>query len=337
MAQLISNYMFESCLVLAFVLTGFARALAIRFKVFDVPNERSSHSRIVPRGGGIAIVATVFVAMGIVLSDRLGGAGDHWMMVGLGGLLVAAAGLTDDIRSLSASKRAAVHFVASVLLVWAACPPAIAPAGWFGFLGLVVLSAWFINLYNFMDGTDGLSSSVGAITAFGVFAFFASVQSTDANLLSRSLCGACTGFLIWNVPPARIFMGDVGSGFLGYAFAALMMLVAREAPGALLTVPILLSTFIADTGVTLARRFLRGEKWYEAHRSHAYQKLAQSYGHRKVMISYSGVTLLYLIPLAWAASRVDPLWSWGFLAAAWTPLVICAVFLGAGVEEAQRA
>lgn len=334
MPKLLSDYLFESCLVLAFLLTGLARLLAIKFKVFDVPNARSSHTQIVPRGGGLGIVATVFIALGIVVSSPSEGLGSEWLKVGLGGLLVAAAGFIDDVRSLSAAKRALVHIVSSGLLVWAVFPPSSMAFGWFAFAGLVVLAAWFINLYNFMDGTDGLAGSVGAFVSFSVFALFAA-QGTDGSFLAKALCGSCVGFLIWNVPPARIFMGDVGSGFLGYAFAGLALILARELPHAFVVVPILLGAFIADTGVTLARRVLRGDKWYEAHRSHAYQRLARRYNHRMVMLTYSGVTLLFLAPMAWIASRASQGTSLMVLAAAWLPLILAAALLGAGQEERQ--
>jgi Fuc2NAc and GlcNAc transferase len=326
-----------AALLLSTFLTGFIRKLAVTRGLLDVPNARSSHASPTPRGGGLAIAVTVLSAV-VVL--RLFGLIPGTLVTALlvGGSSVAAIGLLDDYRHISAAARLAVHFLAAACCAWSfgLLPPFdFGVATWTpGLAGTaigVVFVVWFLNLFNFMDGIDGIASveaiSVAAIAA-GLLALSGGNPSTVRLLMM--LAAAVAGFLIWNWPPARIFMGDVGSGFLGFALAAIAWstMAAHElSPWVWL---ILVGTFFADATVTLVRRWRRGERLHLAHRSHAYQRLTRRFGsHQVVTLGVLGVNLIWLAPLAWIAV-VRPSLGAALTLAAWLPLMVFAWLCGAG-------
>lgn len=283
---------------LGVLLTALVRRYALHAGVLDVPNARSSHTQVTPRGGGLSI-AVLFLA-GVALLTWSGEV-DWRPGVALlgGGLLIAAVGWGDDRHPLPVVVRAAAHLVAAAwALAWLGGLPSVSigwgrlplgPLGWvLGVLGI----AWMTNLYNFMDGVDGLAGgeavSVGALA--GLLELAAGFPGLAA--LSWLLASASAGFLWWNWPPARIFMGDVSSGLLGFAFAVLG--VASERAGAipLFVWLILLGVFVVDATVTLLRRVARGEPWHEAHRTHAYQLAVQAgFSHRRVTLTVLGLNL----------------------------------------------
>lgn len=259
------------------VLTGAVRRYALARSILDRPNERSLHDTPVPRGGGVAIVTTF--AAGLALLAALGAVPRNVAIALAGGLAVALVGWLDDRSGgVPAPIRLAVHVAAvswclywigglhSVWLGSVRVEPGIPGAA----LALVGM-AWWINLYNFMDGIDGLAGG----QALSVCVLAALLMGGTGALLQPALllAGAAAGFLWWNWTPARVFMGDAGSGFLGFCFAAFAL--ASEAAGSLpLVLWILLSgVFLFDSTVTLLRRMWRGETWYAPHRTHAYQRL----------------------------------------------------------------
>ncbi|MBN1283945.1 MAG: glycosyltransferase family 4 protein [Anaerolineae bacterium] len=319
----------------AAVFTGLVRRYALRRNLLDIPNARSSHTTPTPRGGGLGIVAAFLPALALLGAQGLLDARTAAALAG--GLPVAGIGYYDDHRGASPLLRIAVHFAASIWAVAAlgGMPPLDLGFGvWqWGLLGDaagVVGLVWLINLYNFMDGIDGLE---GSETVFAGAAAGLTLMSGGAHGLAWSawlLAGACAGFLLWNWPPARIFMGDVGSGFLGFALG--VFAIAGAGQGALAFWPwlILLGVFIVDTTITLARRVLRGERWYQAHRSHAYQHATQQWNsHLKVTLGIMALNLVWLLPLAWAAAQ----WPGAALVitiAAWVPLVYLALHFNAG-------
>jgi Fuc2NAc and GlcNAc transferase len=277
------------------ILTGLVRAYAVRSALLDVPNERSLHGAPTPRGGGVAIVlVTIAGLVGLVVA-RVIPAPVGWIL-GLGGALVAVVGWLDDRRGVSAPLRAAVHTLAGAWAVgWIWGEPTIGAI--LGALGIV----WAVNLYNFMDGIDGLAAgeavSVGAIGG----ALLLAAGDTTLAMVALLVAAAAAGFLAWNWAPARIFMGDVGSGFLGYTFGALALLSHRAGAVPLALWLLLLGVFLFDATVTLLRRMARGERWYQAHRLHAYQRLVQA------GLSHAWVARLVLLvnlvlgALAWVA------------------------------------
>jgi Fuc2NAc and GlcNAc transferase len=329
-------------LVVSAVVTGMVRRFALSHGVMDIPNERSSHTIATPRGGGLSIVLTctttlvVFAALGTVQSRLV------IALVGGGGI-VAAIGFLDDRRPMRTALRLAVHIAAAAWAVaWLGGLPAIRVGnlvfswGWFGYVLGVFGIVWTLNLFNFMDGIDGIAASEAVFVGGGTVLLSLQSVSTDVTAVACIFCAASAGFLIWNWPPAKIFMGDVGSGYLGYIIAVLAMAATRDNPVAVWVWLILGGAFFVDATVTLARRSLRGERLHEAHRSHAYQWLARRWGsHRRVTLSVLAVNVFWLLPAAWLATRHPQVAVWS-LAGAFAPLIVLAIAVGAGVREQAR-
>jgi Fuc2NAc and GlcNAc transferase len=330
-----------ACLTLAVGLTGSVRRHALRAGVMDIPNARSSHSQPTPRGGGIAIVVTVCVAaLGLWLVGGSLPAPLVAALVGAGGL-VAAVGYLDDRSGLSATVRFGTHLAAAVLALLLLGPAAVAASVLPGlpdsvsWVVAVLTLVWALNLFNFMDGIDGIAASEAAfVSGAAAFLIDSSLASGGVVTVLAALSAACLGFLVWNWAPARIFMGDVGSGFLGFAIALLAIAAVVEGSLSLWTWLILTSLFVADATVTLLRRVLRGERWYAAHRSHAYQHLTRRWrSHRRVTLLFALVNVLVILPLAvWSVSepRSAP------VIAAVTLLVVSGLALLAGAGRTER-
>ena len=278
----------------------FARDFALRRALLDRPNERSLHTTPVPRLGGVAIVLACYGVLLLALRER---AAEHalWPWL-LAALPVAALGLLDDLRPLPAGLRlliqlgVAVGFCATLELpTKLAITPALnvsMPALVVAIAGSVFLVA-LLNIYNFMDGMDGLAATqaIGAAMAFATCAIASGHE--DLALLSLALLGASAGFFVHNAPPAKLFMGDVGSTFLGFSFAAMTLLgVARPTqPLALSPALFALAPFLLDGSFTLLRRALRGEKIWQAHRTHLYQRaVASGLQHHDVLVRYAAWT-----------------------------------------------
>jgi len=322
------------------VMTGFVRKLALSHGVIDVPNERSSHHAPTPRGGGISIVATFTVALAVLTwlgLVRL----DLFAAVGGGGLAVAIVGFIDDRKTLSVRVRLAVHLAAAVwALGWlGGLPPLLIgdrliASGAFGYVLAILGIVWVLNLFNFMDGIDGLAACEAIFIAWGA----AALTLTAAPVLGVCAVAwvfgaACCGFAGWNWPPARIFMGDVGSGYLGYVLAVLALAAGRENPVAIPVWLILGGVFLVDATTTLIRRLARGERIQAAHRSHAYQWLARRWNsHRRITLAVAFVNLLWVFPCARFAT-LHPHSSVGALCVALVPLAVVAFAAGAGRAE----
>jgi UDP-GlcNAc:undecaprenyl-phosphate GlcNAc-1-phosphate transferase len=284
--------------------------------LIDVPNDRSSHIQPTPRGGGIGIVIAWLCAF-VVLFLVSGQAGTDAPLLGLaiGAWLAAAGGLADDIRPQPFVAKFAVQIAASLIATTSGLvlrvidipfigPVELGPLAWpLTWLWLVGMT----NAYNFMDGLDGLAGATGLVTA--LFLTIAAIVLGDAPvaIIALSLFAGCAGFLVWNRPPARIFMGDVGSQFLGFLFAGLALaLSVDDSTGTLiLLVPLLLMHFLFDTIVTAFRRWRNGERVTAAHRSHFYQRLNQSgWSHARVtsllaaMATLQGIGALWMLALA---------------------------------------
>lgn len=250
--------------------TAAARRYALRRRILDIPNERSSHVRDTPRGGGIVIAVYGAVAPLLLASRGVLPAGIA-VTLAASGALVGGIGWIDDVRCLSARSRLTLHLVACGMILWVAWP-----AGLGLILAPVVLlaMAWVLNLYNFMDGIDGIAGLQAVITA-GFMGLMLRNEAPGLALFLLGLSAVCAGFLIWNWAPARIFMGDVGSGYLGFAFAgaALLGQALGAVPAYLLLFPLI--PFVLDATITLILRIARRERIHEAHRSHLYQRLVQ--------------------------------------------------------------
>jgi Fuc2NAc and GlcNAc transferase len=322
------------------VLTLAVRRFALSRGLLDVPNERSSHVVPTPRGGGVAIALTA--TTGFALLAALHGLDFDLFAALAGGVGVAAVGFLDDRRALPATGRLAAHLAAALwALAWLGGLPPLRIGDQLvvlGGLGTVIGAlgiVWVLNLFNFMDGIDGLAASEATFIAWTGAALTSAGSVGNGAAAAAAIFGAsCLGFLRWNWPPARIFMGDVGSGFAGYVIAVLALGTARQNTIGLWTWLILGGAFFVDATVTLVRRLLRGERVYEAHRSHAYQWLARRWGsHGAVTVAVLTVNMLWLLPCAVLADRF-PGYAAMLVLVALAPLVLLAIIAGAGRREA---
>lgn len=331
---------------LSLLLTGGLRRYALARSLIDIPNERSSHSVPTPRGGGVAIVLSFLLALPLLAVMDL----VSWRLVCalLGaGAGIAVLGFLDDHGHIAARWRLLGHFIgAAWALAWLGGLPPLTifdytlDLGWMGHGLAAVYLVWVLNLYNFMDGINGIASieaicvCIGGALLLGTLAMTGS-DSLEGIWLLLLLACAVSGFLFWNLPPARIFMGDAGSGFLGIVLGILSLQAAWVAPQLLWSWMILLGVFIVDATFTLLRRLLRGAKVYEAHRSHAYQYAARQFGrHMPVTLAVGAINLFWLLPLAlWVGvGGVDG--ALGVLIA-YLPLLLLAIKFRAGEQEQQ--
>lgn len=300
--QLSTSILAALCLGAFFValaLTVLARRYALWRQLVDAPGERRSHVVATPRGGGIAIVAVVLPAMVWLGTD--GVTQPVFLLGALGLLLVAGIGWVDDHRPLSPWSRLLVHLLSAMLLaagvLWAE-----QPAWWAAVVFLLALG--LVNVWNFMDGIDGIAASQAALVA-GALALLGLMGGGVA--LACMFVAACLGFLPLNFPRARIFMGDVGSGALGYAVACLFALVPRPDPVVSLLLLLPLSAFLIDAALTLLSRIIRGERWWTPHVQHMYQRWVQAgHAHAIVTCAYAAWTLLSILVAARLAGASQP-------------------------------
>lgn len=264
------------------IATVWARAHGRRRGLMDLPGERRSHDLPTPRGGGIGIALAGLCTCGwLAWTD-----GSGWIWTGVGLAIVAGTGWWDDHRPLPAWPRLLAHAVAGACLAAGAWQlGGSLAAATAAFLLVPVL----VNVWNFIDGIDGLAASQALLAALA----FAGLMDGAGGLLAPALAAACCGFLPFNLPKARIFLGDVGSGTLGYLLAALVAIgLSGRPPGwwPILLLPV--GACLVDAGLTLARRVVGGEPWWQPHVQHLYQRLARRYGHVRVTLAYAGWTAL---------------------------------------------
>ncbi|MCD8350172.1 MAG: glycosyltransferase family 4 protein [Planctomycetaceae bacterium] len=304
-------------LVATLTVTGLIRRYTVQRNILDIPNDRSSHFVPTPRGGGAGFV--VITIWGAFVLYAMGDA-PREMVASFtgGGALVALVGWLDDKGGLRRRYRFAAHLLAAAWAVSLLTPPEAIPyipylphipgfAIVFFFLALV----WMINSYNFMDGIDGLAGWQGMTVCFvGGYLFL--VPPAPALMTAA----AVLGFLVWNWPKARIFMGAVGSGFLGFVIGV-SWLATSDTPAGFWGWPVLMAVFFVDATCTLILRIYRGENWRDSHRSHAYQIVAQRWGHTRVTLAVIVINIVWLTPWATMIS-LYPTW------AAWTAIVAYA-------------
>jgi UDP-N-acetylmuramyl pentapeptide phosphotransferase/UDP-N-acetylglucosamine-1-phosphate transferase len=297
--------------------TWVARRYAMHRELLDQPGERRSHDVATPRGGGIAIVVSLLLATLWLIAHEPA----HAPMLGAfaaGLSLVAGIGWLDDHRPLSPWPRLAVQGIAALLLAWSVHQQGGGlPAAAIAFLAAMIL----VNVWNFMDGIDGLAVTQALLVALG---FGLLAGSGAVSWLSLALVAACLGFLPYNLPKARIFLGDVGSGALGYALATLgsWLLLRDDGSGAsalLLLLPV--SAFLIDASLTLAARMIAGQRWWLPHTEHAYQHwVRRIHAHGRVTLAYGAWTFLATVCML-AMGKADP----GFI----IPMLAAVFVLGA--------
>ncbi|EKT4485413.1 glycosyltransferase family 4 protein [Pseudomonas putida] len=320
-------------------MTAVLRRYALSRSLLDIPNARSSHTLPTPRGGGLSFVVAMLVALlGLAWAGSIAPV-QLVSLLGAGGL-VALIGFMDDHGHIAARWRLLGHFAAAGWgLAWlGGMPPltvfglALGPVWLSSIIGVLYL-VWLLNLYNFMDGIDGLASIEAICICLGGALLYWVSGHAQAAWLPLLLAASVAGFLCWNFPPARIFMGDAGSGFLGIVLGLLALMAGSVNPLLFWGWLILLGVFVVDATFTLGRRLLRGEKVYEAHRSHAYQYASRRHGsHRPVSLAVAAINLAWLLPIALAVVLFKVDGATGTLVA-YMPLIVLAVTYHAGKKE----
>lgn len=326
--------------LLAFVLTGALRRYALARSIIDVPNARSSHSVPTPRGGGVAIVLC-FIGAIPLLASGFGLAPDSAIALAGAGILVALIGFLDDHGHIAARWRLLAHFSAAAwALYWLGGSPPLALPGMqieTGALGTTLAAVylvWVLNLYNFMDGIDGIASVEAICVCIGGAVLYWQGGAAAAAIVPLALGASVAGFLVWNFPPARIFMGDAGSGFLGITLGLLSLQAGWVEPDLFWAWLVLLGVFVVDATFTLLRRLLNGEKVHEAHRSHAYQYASRRYGrHLPVTLAVLAINIIWLLPIALIVGSGNIEGIYGLLLA-YAPLIVLAASFQAGRREA---
>lgn len=327
----------------SFLLTAALRRYALAGGMMDVPNVRSSHSLPTPRGGGVAIVITFLFSLGIL----------HWadwidtaFLIGAfgAGAIVAVIGFMDDHGHIAARWRLLGHFVAGGWGVfWLGGLPELEVVGrvlhldWLGGVLALFYLVWMLNLYNFMDGIDGIASVEAVCACLGA-CILCVVSGHEALIWAPLLMvAAVAGFLIWNFPPAKIFMGDAGSGFLGIMLGMLSLQAGSVDSRLFWGWIILLGVFIVDATFTLLRRLARRDKVYEAHRSHAYQYASRQYGrHLPVTLTVLLINVFWLLPVAFCVVYFGLDGALG-VTIAYIPLLLMAIRYHAGELEQNNA
>jgi UDP-N-acetylmuramyl pentapeptide phosphotransferase/UDP-N-acetylglucosamine-1-phosphate transferase len=296
---------------------------AERRHFFDIPNERSSHARPTPRGGGLVIVILTTIGLAVAWFKYPVGTPAVLAAYLVGVWLIAGVSWLDDLRSLPNRVRFVAHSLGAVLVVlgvghWGVVDLPLLGAVSLGWLGLIITFLWIVgltNAYNFMDGIDGIAGGQAVVAGLGWAVLGCLTDQPLIGLMGLLLAASSLGFLGHNWPPARIFMGDVGSAFLGFTFAALAVAAAQRDARLALAGILLVWPFVFDATFTFLRRLSKREDVFAAHRSHLYQRLVIS------GCSHKAVSLLY-IGLAAAG---------GFLAIAWSQAILgsgLAIFLG---------
>ena len=325
-------------LVASLLLTTLCIILARRRHWLDLPNSRSSHAVPTPKSGGVGFVL-VFTAATCYAYARGYLSGTELFAL-LAVFPVALLGLLDDFHNLPIAVRIPTQMLCALLILWLLGGlPALPLFGvnldfaWAGYLIGVMGLVWLINLYNFMDGIDGLAGLEACFACLAV-AFFAWRQGQPEHVfLLLALVSTLLGFLILNLPRASIFMGDAGSNYLGLMLGTLGLITVASGLMNIWSWAILLGVFIVDSTLTLLTRYQRGERWFHAHRDHAYQHAAEASGsHGKVDLGLMLLNLLWLFPLSWVTLTYP---DYGLLSTiiAYIPLIVLGKFYKAGVRE----
>ena len=319
-----------------------------RFGLLDTPVARSAHVAPKPLGGGAALAAPYFLC---VIWFVASAAISESALAYLGCLFIVVLGFSDDRWQLSSKVRLPVQFIVSLAAVRAIGVDSVD----FGFFSLsepftlsllAVLSlVWLCNLTNFMDGIDGIAASQLLVTSLSCVVLLVGLDAAAGEsgehdvvlTLSVVLAASAAGFLLWNWSPASLFMGDAGSGFIGFALGLLALESLVTQRMSVWSWVLLLGVFIADTAVTLLVRIIRGERWYEGHSQHAYQILSRRLNsHPRVVGGVILINICWLLPLAWVAG-ILPHYGVLFATIGLAPLLLGCYRLGAGRADLGEA
>lgn len=328
--------MFPIVFILTMVFTGIIKKYALAKHMLDMPNFRSSHKVPTPRGGGLAFVVVFLSSLVYLIHiNAINFRGGYWLLTSL--FLVSGIGLYDDLMKLKVHRRFIGQVFASFIAI---CAIGFFPdidiysftlkSGYIVTAIAIIYLVWLLNLYNFMDGIDSLASLEAISVCLGISIIYWLDGHLSLMIVPLILAMAISGFLYWNIPPARIFMGDVGSGFLGFIFGILSLQAWVIDSSFFWSYLILLGVFIVDATVTLIYRVLQREKIYLAHCSHAYQHAARLF--KSHLLVARGALVLNIIWLWPIAILVGLKYIDGFfgLVIAYIPLVVLAIQFNAG-------
>lgn len=323
----------------SFAIANLIRRNGDRLSLVQVPNHRSSHVKPTVSGGGLGIAVAGTAGSALLLA----GAPSGLLTVTLVSAIGATMGFLDDRLDLPARYRIVAHFILVGVLLFALGPlpaPELIPGVPIVpiiIAILLVLGVWWINLFNFMDGIDGIAAMeavfvLGAATSFILWAS-PGTETWGPVPTMIVVCAACLGFLLLNWPPAQIFMGDAGSNYLAFVILGVSLISIAAGTMTYAVWAILPAAFVADATVTLLRRILHGERWFAAHRLHAYQKLSRRWnGHLPSTLLYAAINVAWLYPLAYWANA-QPGIEWFIAVLAYIPLVLFCWAAGAGRPE----
>ncbi|NUF84218.1 MraY family glycosyltransferase, partial [Acinetobacter seifertii] len=315
------------------------RHYALKKNIIDNPNERSSHTIPTPRGGGVSIVITfLMVLVALIVSHQIE-PNTGLILVGAG-LGVAVLGFLDDHGHINSMLRLAIHFIIAISAVFflggfsdVKLFNGSLELGWSANIIAVLFLVWLLNLYNFMDGINGIASVEAITTVLSLALIYLLLDIHLSSELLFILAASVFGFVLWNFPKARIFMGDAGSGFLGLILGILALISLKVDPALFCAWIICLGVFVVDATFTLIRRVINGHKMYDAHRTHAYQYASRKYNsHTTVTLGVLLVNIFWLLPIAYLASQ-KVLMPELLLLVAYIPLILLALFFGAGKTE----
>ena len=333
-------FLFSLIFISAFLTWALIRITRKR-AMLDVPNDRSSHQVPTPRGGGAALIITYIVGLfAIYVKDVIND--PMFMALILGGGFIAWVGWIDDKRGVAAKWRLLVQSIAAVfaLIMLQEVPelPFVSYFPWLEYVGYVVAAVaivWSTNLFNFMDGINGLAGFEALFVSLGaaIILYTSGEDFHTASLLVLSF--STLGFLVFNFPKARIFMGDVGSSFLGFTMAIYAIGASSEDVISPWSWVILYGYFVVDSTITLITRMLTGQRWLAAHNLHAYQKWTRKLGsHTKVTLSIVAINVIWLFPMAWLATKYYD-YSFAIAIAALFPIAIGVANSKAGVKGVE--
>ncbi|MCB1692639.1 MAG: glycosyl transferase [Pseudomonadales bacterium] len=327
------EYVFALCALSTWIVSHVYRAIAVEREILAHPEARSAHTVPTPTGAGIAMVVVFFFVM--VDFRRSGILDDRTMLAWLGPIVVAAIGFVDDLKPLDWKVRFPVFLAACAWSMYWVGFPELDILGWrvsnaaVGFVFGTISLLWLQNLYNFMDGIDGLAVAEAAFCCIAVLVISGAMHPNAWNLSMIVFLGVCLGFALINWPGAKVFMGDAGSGFLGLSLG---MFALAEGAVTVWVWMILLGWFISDACLTISIRLIRGERIWEGHSLHAYQHLARRFGKHKVLYGILAVNVAWLLPIAWWANK-SPDIAVILLVLAYAPLLACQFLLGAGQPQ----
>ncbi len=331
-------------IIAAFSITYLIYRYALMYDMVDYPTERSSHKTATPRGGGMSIVIVFLCALPMLNMWFEIQNNSIWALVGAGGA-VALVGFVDDHLNVSLAWRLVTQFCGAIwALTWLGGMPPLDIFGyafdlsWLGhFLGVVYL-VWLINIFNFMDGINGIASiEVITVCVSGVVLYLLISEDMGELSILLLMISAVVGFIFWNFPKARIFLGDAGSGFLGMVLGVFSIHAAYIESDLFWGWIILFGVFVVDATITLMRRVMLGEKYYVAHRNHAYQYSARKYdSHSAISLAVGAINLFWLLPVA-VLVTIGLLDGIVGVLVAYTPLVWLALHFKAGSKKMQEA